>query len=310
MLDKISDREIEEARRVLSDHTVKHLTRESALEAGIFCITSQATPWEKATEIVHCLRERSYNCADARNFYSSWDVLSDKNAVQRVIEEKGWRFAHDRRCDELIDYASRQEGRWWEEILNAGSEDREKYSAENGSQSIRWVSRKTFSFWNICLGGRDLIALDVHILRNLSKLGVEIGKGYFVPVQRGVRKVDIVTLEARARKELDAEKGMLFSPAQFAPAYAQTLFGERKGQKVRKTPDRDDYLRIEREAVSLFGSDPRFLYNGKVDLALVDAVLWWRGARGQRRDAPCLIGEPEATRTSQLPYSNHVRPAQ
>ena len=50
-------------------------------------------------------------------------------------------------------------------------------------------------------------------------------------------------------------------------------------QKVRSSPEKEDYLRIEQEAYRLFLQDKRFLLpNGKVDVALVDTVLWWNGA--------------------------------
>ena len=50
-------------------------------------------------------------------------------------------------------------------------------------------------------------------------------------------------------------------------------------RKVRITPNKKDYLRIEQESYNLFLQDERFLMpDGKIDMALVDTVLWWKGA--------------------------------
>ncbi len=237
MIESIKNWEIENAREVLRNHTVDPLTKEGALENLYFCITSQATPWEIPTKIVNRLREKSYpGDPVTKGKYSSWNVLTDNVLVNDTIRECGWRFHHHNRIDESLDYFVSRNDDWWKEIPKADAEEREKYVNQ-----IKWLSRKTFSFWNICLGGRDLLALDVHIMRGLSKIGMEVNRNYFIPVAR--------------------KKG---------------------SQIVRRTPGKEDYLRIEDEARSFFSKDERFIVNGNVDLGLVDSLLWWRGAsRGE-----------------------------
>ena len=76
------------------------------------------------------------------------------------------------------------------------------------------------------------------VMKRLNKLGIEIDEDYIIPKRR--------------------------TP---------------KSQKNRLTPSKEDYLRIEREAYEIFSQDKRFLLpNERVDMTLVDAVLWWKGA--------------------------------
>lgn len=248
-LELITDSNLEAGRRVLSDHLVKELTRESTLESGIFCIASQATPWEIATRIVKRLRP-----ADC--LYAPWDVLTSKEKVNRAAHDIRWRFAHNNRFDSLIDYVSHRSGDWWNEVKEGTFVEREKWG-----EDVPYMSRKTFSFWQLCLGGTRLIALDVHVMRGLQKLGVSIPNGYVTPQSR--------------------TKGT---------------------QKVRKTPNAKEYLRIEEDARALFAQDERFLLaNGDVNLALADSVLWWQGAHRGDLDQLYLRG---GDRSQTMPYAN------
>ena len=74
-------------------------------------------------------------------------------------------------------------------------------------------------------------------------------------------------------------------------------------QIVRISPTKEAYLRIEKEAYELFLNDKRFLLdNKKVDMALVSAVLWWKGAnRGN------LYQYNIFDKASTLPYSKIVK---
>jgi len=232
----IPDAKIEGARRVLADHVVEPLNREGALESLLFCIASQAIEWERASKFIYALREASHGDKDE---YSSWEVLTDKQEIAKVSRTVKGRFSYADRFDESIDYFGNLGGTWWEDIANADKETRDRYCENKSSNKIKWISNKTFSFWNLCLGGHDLLALDVHILRGLAlKWGVEMDENYYIPKPRG-----------------------------------------KSGQMVRKTPPRKDYLRIENVAKEIFSQDERFLQeNGKIDFALVDSLLWWEGA--------------------------------
>ncbi len=247
-IEGISDLEVDAGRRVLQDHVVKDLNRGSALESGIFCITSQATPWEIAARLVKELRP-------AGCLYAPWDVLTSKEKVNETARTMRWRFAHNNRFDSLIDYVRDRNDSWWNEIKDGTFVEREKWS-----EDVPYMSRKTFSFWQLCLGGTRLIALDVHVMRGLQKLGVAVPDSYIIPQARTIGK-----------------------------------------QKVRKTPDSREYLRIEEDARALFATDERFLLeDGVVNLALADSVLWWRGAHRGDLHQLYLRG---GNRSQSMPYA-------
>lgn len=237
MVNYISQDEIGMARKVLDDHTVKRLTKESAFECLLWCIASQAQSYEIASSFVYNLRDASHpQELESRRRYSALDVMFDPEKVFQVSKETGLRFANGRRFDSAIEYfKSREE--WVDEVVNADSETREKFVSD-----VAYLGNKTFSFWHICLGGKNLIALDVHVMRGLKNEGIEID-----------------------------------------PSYVNAIKRVKGGQRVRKTPNSKDYSRIENETRELFSDDERFLVPNGVDMALVDAVYWWRGAnRGQQ----------------------------
>lgn len=256
-LGEISDYEIDNARKVMADHTVRPLTREGALENLFFCIASQGSNWERPTKFVYNLRRKSYpgdNTAVHR--FASWDVLTLRTLVNLAAEESSLRYAYSRRFDPSIDHFAHLPGNWWEEVRDADVDSREKFV-----KSLKWVSYKTFSFWNLCLGGKDLIALDVHIRRQLkNEFGLDMHERYASPTKRG------------------------------------------DGQTVSSDPQKAEYLRIEEAAKAHFSRDPRFLQpNGRPDCALIDGLLWWRGANRSGLGQGCFFGS--GIETWVLPYS-------
>src|SRR3989339_745528 len=225
MIEEISDWEIKKAKNVLNAHVVKPLTREGALESLLFCIASQAWAWEPASKFVYDLRQKSYpEDFNAIKKYASLDVLNDKKLVNKIAKENGWRFHHQDRFDAPLDYFEKQNGLWYEDVMNADSVIRTEYC-----KNVKWVSNKTFSFWHICLGGTNLLALDVHVMKNLSDLGLSVNESYFI-------------------------------------------------------------------------SRPRLIGNQKVNLALVDSLLWWRGANRGSLKQMNLFKEHDII--NYLPYAN------
>ena len=255
MIENISDYQIEVARKVIEDHKVKPLNKEGALESLVFCIASQATRWEIASKIIYALRRSSHGNEKA---FTSWEDLTSKDNINRIVRENRWRFAYNERFDSAIDYFRNLESGWWMPIVEADSKTREKYCAE-----IRWLSRKTFSFWSICLGGTNLLALDVYVLRGLKDLDIEMNSHFFTPKSRNV--------------------GV---------------------QKVRKTPSAKEYIIFENSAREIFSHDERFLMeDGRVNMALVDGVLWWNGANRYDSNQLGLFGS--GMNSFILPYSGY-----
>lgn len=266
IIESITGGEINEAKKVLEDHVVKPLTEEGALESGIFCIASQANDWEMASKIIYALRDHSGNgSTNARERITSMKTITDATLVEKIAEKNGWRFHHEKRFTPFINYFSDAPVGWWSQIREAHIDQRTEYVRD-----IKYIGDKTFSFWNICLGGTKLLALDVHVMRGLTNLGIQMNENYVIP---------------KLRKK-------------------KTGNGY---QKVRKTPPTKDYLRIEREARNLFREDGRFFNDseGEVNLALVDAVLWWKGAKRQDSGQAYLFSDWRESHA--LPYAG-IRP--
>lgn len=262
MINQVTEEQINHAKVVLENHVVDPLTRAGALEAGLFCIASQAMRWEAASRFIRLLRQESHpGDQDAAHRYASVEVLNNKEAVNQAAKRFGWRYPHQDRFGPFIDYFGHRDEPWWKLVRSATPELRARHVS-----NIAYLGCKTYSFWSLCLGGTDLLALDVHVMRGLKELGLEIDQDFI------------------------------------------TAVGRADGQSVRKTPPRKEYLRIEGEARELFAQDRRFVMEPRmadpprINLALVDSVLWWRGAN---RGDPCqgyLFGEGDRS-SLVLPYT-------
>ena len=124
-------------------------------------------------------------------------------------------------------------------------------------REVNYVGPKTASFWHLCLGGKKLLTLDVHNLRQLAGLGIDMKKGYHTPVPRSS--------------------------------------GVTEGKKVVITPPHKDYYRIEQEALELLVQFPELCSDGEVNGALATSLFWWAGARAERGNTPgqgMLFGAP------------------
>lgn len=127
-------------------------------------------------------------------------------------------------------------------------------------------------------------------LRNIY--GIEMDNGYIEGVRRNKQtKIKV--------KQNPAEQVMLpFTGDEMVATPHVKEFT----QIVRLTPEKEDYLRIEGEAKEKFRRDRRFrLPNGKVDMALIDAVLWWRGASRSTLAQRSLFGK---LISEYMPYAN------
>ncbi len=235
----ISDFEIEEARKVLKDHTVNPLNKEGAFESLLYCIASQALPWERASDFIYALRNGS------EGKYASWNKSTNSLFVNQIAEEMNLRFSHNRRFDSSIDYFKGKEDNWWEGVRDADSKTRNFYF-----DTLKWVGYKTFSFWHLCLGGTNLMALDVHVLRGLSELGVLMDEHYYIP-------------KPRVKGDQEVRK----TPS--------------KREYVRIENDAKKIFSSDRRFL---------LDNGEVDMALIGSSLWWKGARRGKIDQLSLFG--------------------
>lgn len=230
MMQQISDSEIKNAQVVLNDHLVRPLNREGALESLLFCIASQATRWEVASRFIYELRKSSHGSTEQ---YATWEDMTDKNKVNEIAQRARWRFAYGKRFDASIDYFKNPPGKWWQDVASADASNREEYC-----KRIKWISRKTFSFWHLCLGGKNLLALDVYVMRGLNEFGIKMNPYFFTsqPRKTGDQNVRRTPIKKEYLKIENAARDLFSADGRF------------------------------------------LLGNGEVDMALVDSFLWWRGA--------------------------------
>jgi len=290
MISQISDQEIEYAKDVQRNFIVQDLNHSSALESGIFAILNQASPWERPSKIIYKLREASYpGDKNARSKYATPEILHDIKKVNAIAKENGWRFPHQPRLESLIGTYSSRSDNWWEEIKNGTPKQRNETI-----KNVSYISMKTFSFWHLCLGGTDYLPLDIHVRRQLAKLGVPMKKEFYEHVRRPHHK------EIAKQKEIDCNY-LIEVPIERKKDSENSKLVEVQGTKVDlhsqnsqlvvDEPNFKEYKKIERAARKLFRTDPRFLYEEKVNMGLVASVLWWRGAnRGEPHQGNLLNG--------------------
>lgn len=296
-LKEISDREVEEARNVLGGHVVQNITMESAIECGLWCIASQATHFEVACNFIYNLREMD---GGDRDEVSSMDKLLDKGLVVQAAQSAKWRFAKGGRFDQFIDYFGKKKGDWMQEVVDADSQERRKIVSE-----VKWLAEKTYSFWHVCLGGKNLVALDTHVMRQSSLLGVNVPRDYYVPVYRESRPHSAVEVSEKFRRVNEGEKFLI--PDGEMDKYQAALVPDRKKQKVRKSPNGAQYDKLEVKVIELFRDDERFLDSGKINAALVDAFLWWRGVQSFRSRENLLFGDVPVMDEFEFPYGSSTK---
>ncbi len=110
---------------------------------------------------------------------------------------------------------------------------------------IKWVHCKTASFWYLCLGGKELMTLDVHNYRQLAGLGIKIDNPYLYI--------------ARVRPK--------------------------SGNLATDTASPKEYEQIEADALRFLSQFPEFLDGDKADGALATTLFWVAGAEAKRKGA-------------------------
>ncbi len=278
-IQNITDIEIEEAKRVMQKHVVAELNCKTGLEALYFCIASQATPWEKASRFVDSLRA---SCPENKDYFAH---LTDKEVLKRESKNNQkkirLRFHHQERFAPSADYflASVNPQEIVNEVFLANYQTREKYV-----EQLNFVDYKTFSFWHLCLGGKNLATIDVHVRRRLATdFKFDIPEKYYT-VERRPGKIKLISSHAGLFEE-------------------ECPIIKIKKQQVTPQPNKTEYTKLENQMRDYFSQDPRFLYEGKTDMALVTTLLWWRGARRTDPNQTLLQGYNDQ-HSDPLPYGN------
>lgn len=164
------DEQIALSRSVLEQHVVSQKTPASIIESAIFCIISAGFAWENASRIIYSMRERS---GVRSNQFASYDFLKDPKNVRDVLKENRYRFDHQDRTTPTINIITANQDYFLETIGTSNLDDRKLRASDKKDVGLRGMKDKTYSFWDLCCGGKDFLVLDRWVARKLYAGGFD-----------------------------------------------------------------------------------------------------------------------------------------
>lgn len=230
-------RTIDDTAQVLDSHVAKNRTERALYERMIFCISSQFLTYERACEFVKSMRDEPLKRLK--------DPVFVMNRAAGHIRFKSTSDRYLPIFDFAKNYAGGIEGLANDLLSNP------KAMRHSLDKDVNWVAYKTASFMHLCFGGKELMTLDIHNLRQIAGIGINVKDAYYL---------------GRVRQS-----------------------GLTKGMRIQVTPSKKDYDRIEEESLKLI-SDldlpnqfPEFRNpDGSVNAAFATALFWWAGAQARR----------------------------
>lgn len=221
---------LNEAKAVLKTHIVPDLSPRRLYESLVFCIASQSMVYERAVDLldrIGSIREPEF---------------SEPERIYKIARPN-LRFPEDRFTSALR-FVTGYDGGITElarDYFRAPTEVREMLVS-----NVQWLAHKTASFWYLCLGGTELMTIDIHNLRQIAGLG---------PIQ-----VERSLYEGKSRRG-----------------------GKTKGKQIVKAISPRDYRRLEDEVLAALGHIPCLKdKRGNPNGALITTLFWWAGAKGKR----------------------------
>ncbi len=226
-----------EAKQVLRSHCAPDLSEQNVVKALIFAIASQSMVYERAVDLLTRLRT------------TSPEQLEQEGLVYSLAQPSS-RFPEDR-FSPAINFAANYSGgigQLVQDYFANPAETRGKLVKE-----VKWLAHKTASFWYLCLGGTQLMTLDIHNIRQIAGLAeIEIDRKFYSGASR---------------------RG-----------------GKTRGKKIVNALTPAEYLRLERETLLLLGHIPALQdASGQPNGALITTLFWWAGAKGRRENLRQLV---------------------
>jgi len=168
-----------------------------------------------------------------------------------------------------LDYFLQQPELFAKDMAAIGKSD--SASRQLFCEQVKYVGFKTYSFLDLMHKGTGFITLDVHVMRGLYYLGVDMSEWFFV--KKPTPPTDATSSRGRLRA-------------------------------VTCRPTDSQYVILEAKALDIFSHDSRFLMSdGHVDGGLATTLLWWMGA-GRRDSTFDMFGYHSS---QELPYGPKVR---
>lgn len=229
---------LDENKVIYNGHIIPELTPRKCLEAMIFCIASQGLVFERASDFANMIKK-----------LSDEDIKDPELVHKRAVV--CMRFKEDR-FSSFYEFTQKYD----DGILGLARDylKNSKSLRLELNAKVNYVGLKTASFWNLCLGGKELMTLDVHNLRQIAGLDiVDIKESHYIGQRRKTTNKCIAT-----------------------------------------TPSDKDYLRIEKETLDYFKcfrlANPDFFdKGGDIDASFLTSLFWWEGVKKERGVNPYQI---------------------
>ncbi|MDA3856206.1 MAG: hypothetical protein PF569_08165, partial [Candidatus Woesearchaeota archaeon] len=220
---------IDENKFILDGHIIPKISERKCLEAAIFCLASQALVFERASTFANDIAK------------TSDENLQDNEFVYNLSRQY-LRFPEDR-FTPFYKYSNKYKGGLTslaQDILDNPRELREEITS-----NVKFMGLKTTSFWYLCLGGKELMTLDVHNLRQISNLDIiPIKESHYLGKRRSTGKC--IPTGTSNKEYLKIEKEV------------QQYFRENMMTNT-------------------------FLFeNGNLDSSFLTALFWWEGVKIER----------------------------
>ena len=258
---------LQETFDVESKTKIERMTTEAAYLTLIFVIASQRESFERPVRLVRELRDYSL------------DRITDPNFVNRTAVKNGIRWASaENRYSPAFHYMEQNGGidTVVNQFLSSQYETRRILVEE-----VQWLAHKTASFWYFCLGGKELVTLDVHNFRQIAGLGINIPDSYYIPQPQKTPRKQVPTGETETLS-------LGFS--------VKTLTPRKKPRKDLESPSGKKYERIEAEIIDLARRTINLDNGREVDGSFLTTLFWITGAKLRRRiqlhQSTSIVDEP------------------
>ena len=158
----------------------------------IFCIASQSVNYERPLTFTRHLNNFSLDEITNAEFVYT-EALKFLRLPQNRYREP-FDFANDNPYGGMLELAIA--------YSETPKQIRDKFA------KIRWIKGKTSSFWSLCLNGKEFLTLDVHNLRQISGLGINVNPDFYILSRRpngkeGIRNPSYKQYKAIESKSLE-----------------------------------------------------------------------------------------------------------
>ena len=206
----------DEAREILEKIVIPEQTPEMFYLSLIFCIASHRQNYERPASLTRDLSRMSLS-------RDIGDLLRDSDFVKDTAVLHGIRWGsvkEKNRVDPAFRDIEKYRGI---EGLVSDFKAAPMMMRDKLVQDVKWIAHKTASFWYLCLGGEQLMTLDVHNYRQIAGLGVEVPEEFYRGKRRGNGKKELRTASVGEYIRIEQETLKLLNGA-VSGAMATTLF--------------------------------------------------------------------------------------